>query len=374
MSNPKIKFIVTPPPDATVENSDASYTNTVASGSTLVVPDINIEVNTVVEGAIPALKDVKILITDGVNPVTPDDVSVVGDTVTVEVPSGGGAFDVDLVDRFGNAFPTKQVAANATWDLRTLTPFDFADLFLTLNSTTFTSGEEAAIITFFEDMVIAGCFQGATKIDLNLGGNAADHAINARYPFNTKSSQFSRYLGSPTHNANGVILNGSNVILTCVSPTQVNSDLRQVSIYNRIDVVAGGIKDIITTVGLSPEWKLRYTTQERIGFDDVNANSVNTAFPYKGLVSLGRSSAAAATNSIICRVNGAYASNKNTAFVNDPLGEVVIGGQLGTNYAITNGTPMEIAYIRIGDYLDDTQETDHYNIVQSLQTAFSRQV
>jgi surface protein len=39
---------------------------------------------------------VKILITDGVNPVTPDDVSVVGDTVTVEVPSGGGAsFDPD---------------------------------------------------------------------------------------------------------------------------------------------------------------------------------------------------------------------------------------------------------------------------------------
>ena len=82
----------------------------------MVVPDINVEVNTVVEGTIPAIKDVKILITDGVNPVTPDDVSVVGDTVTVEVPSGGGSFDVDLVDRFGNAFPTKQVTANATWD------------------------------------------------------------------------------------------------------------------------------------------------------------------------------------------------------------------------------------------------------------------
>jgi PKD repeat protein len=96
MSNPKIKFIVTPPPDATVENSDASYTNTVASGGTLVVPDINIEVNTVVEGQVPALKDVKILITDGVNPVTPDDVSVVGDTVTVEVPSGGAVMNVDF--------------------------------------------------------------------------------------------------------------------------------------------------------------------------------------------------------------------------------------------------------------------------------------
>jgi hypothetical protein len=49
-------------------------------------------------------------------------VGIVGRTVTVEVPSGGGSYDLDLVDRFGNAFPTKQVTANATWDLRTLTP------------------------------------------------------------------------------------------------------------------------------------------------------------------------------------------------------------------------------------------------------------
>jgi len=76
-------------PDGSLQNSDASATLTVRSGEVnKAIADVNIEVNTVVEGAIPALKDVKILITDGVNPVTPDDVSVVGDTVTVEVPSG----------------------------------------------------------------------------------------------------------------------------------------------------------------------------------------------------------------------------------------------------------------------------------------------
>jgi len=74
-------------PDGSLQNSDASATLTVRSGEVnKAISDINIEVNTVVEGTIPALKDVKILITDGVNPVTPDDVSVVGDTVTVEVP------------------------------------------------------------------------------------------------------------------------------------------------------------------------------------------------------------------------------------------------------------------------------------------------
>jgi PKD repeat protein len=84
-------------PDGSLQNSDASATLTVRSGEVnKAISDINIEVNTVVEGTIPALKDVKILITDGTNPVTPDDVSVVGDTVTVEVPSGGAVMNVDF--------------------------------------------------------------------------------------------------------------------------------------------------------------------------------------------------------------------------------------------------------------------------------------
>jgi hypothetical protein len=91
MSNPKIKFIVTPPPDATVENSDASYTDTVVSGGLLILPDQTIEVNTVNEGSIPSVGTIEIDITDGVNPVTPNDVTIVGRKVTVEVPSGGGS-------------------------------------------------------------------------------------------------------------------------------------------------------------------------------------------------------------------------------------------------------------------------------------------
>jgi len=86
MSNPKIKFVVTPPPDADVENSDASYADTVASGGLLILPDQTIEVNTVNEGAIPSVGTIEIDITDGTNPVTPNDVTIVGRKVTVEVP------------------------------------------------------------------------------------------------------------------------------------------------------------------------------------------------------------------------------------------------------------------------------------------------
>jgi hypothetical protein len=78
-------------PDATVENSDASYTDTVVSGGTLVLPDSDIEVNGVLEGAIPSVQTADIQLTDGVVSVTPTSVVVSGNTVTIEVPSGGGA-------------------------------------------------------------------------------------------------------------------------------------------------------------------------------------------------------------------------------------------------------------------------------------------
>ena len=78
-------------PDATIENSNASYSVTEVSGGTLVLPDSNIEVNGVNEGAIPSVQTVDIQVTDGTNPVTPNDVTVVGNTVTIEVPAGGAA-------------------------------------------------------------------------------------------------------------------------------------------------------------------------------------------------------------------------------------------------------------------------------------------
>jgi len=98
---------------ATVENSNATYTATVVSGGTLVLPDITVtdsdgstytqpsvgsvtctlspdtslEVNGTPEGTFTAGSTIEVNVTDGVNPVTPDAVTVVGDVVTIEVPA-----------------------------------------------------------------------------------------------------------------------------------------------------------------------------------------------------------------------------------------------------------------------------------------------
>jgi hypothetical protein len=72
--------------NGTVENSDVSYAAAVASGGTLVLPDIDVDVNGVNEGLIPSVQDIDIILTDGTNPVTPDAVTIIGNTVTIEAP------------------------------------------------------------------------------------------------------------------------------------------------------------------------------------------------------------------------------------------------------------------------------------------------
>lgn len=73
--------------DAIVENSDVSYTANVASGATLVVPDSNISVNAVLQGQAVSVKPVNIQLTNGVTTVTPTSVSLVGNTVNIQVPA-----------------------------------------------------------------------------------------------------------------------------------------------------------------------------------------------------------------------------------------------------------------------------------------------
>jgi hypothetical protein len=78
-------------PDADVENSDASYTDTIESGGTLVLPDSDVNVNGNLEGTVVSVQPIDIDVTDGTNPVTPDAITISGNTVTIEVPAGGGA-------------------------------------------------------------------------------------------------------------------------------------------------------------------------------------------------------------------------------------------------------------------------------------------
>ena len=67
--------------DATVTNSDVSYSASVASGATLAVPDSSVTVNNVSAGSVVSVKTIDIQLD-----VTPDTVAVVGNTITIATP------------------------------------------------------------------------------------------------------------------------------------------------------------------------------------------------------------------------------------------------------------------------------------------------
>jgi hypothetical protein len=71
----------------TVQNSDASYTASVPSGGSLVLPNSNVSVNGSPSGQLTSVKQVNIQVVDGVTPITPDTVTISGNTVTIDVPA-----------------------------------------------------------------------------------------------------------------------------------------------------------------------------------------------------------------------------------------------------------------------------------------------
>lgn len=99
--------------DVTVENSDATYSVVEPSGGTLTLPDSQINVNGVDEGDVVSVKPINVNLTDGVNPVVPTSIGLVGNTLTITLPaSGGGDVDVEI-----NGVPYDTITAPATVDI-----------------------------------------------------------------------------------------------------------------------------------------------------------------------------------------------------------------------------------------------------------------
>ena len=97
--------------DVTIENSDATYQVVEASGGTLVLPDSQINFNGVDEGDVVSVKAINVNLTDGVDPIVPTSVGLVGNTLTITLASSG---DVDIEI---NGIPFDTIAAPATIDI-----------------------------------------------------------------------------------------------------------------------------------------------------------------------------------------------------------------------------------------------------------------
>jgi hypothetical protein len=98
--------------DVTVENSDASYQVVEPSGGTLVLPDSQINVNGNDEGDVVSVKPINVNVTDGVDPIVPDSINLVGNTLTLTITGTGGDVDIEI-----NGIPYDSITAPATVDI-----------------------------------------------------------------------------------------------------------------------------------------------------------------------------------------------------------------------------------------------------------------
>jgi hypothetical protein len=292
----------------------------------------------------------------------------------------GGAKNVVLTDRFGNTLPSTTIANNASIDLRTLTPYDWANLYIAKLTNPPIGAQLTATIQFFTDIISIGAFENSYNLGLCIGGNATDHSVNARYPFDTPSSFNTIFVGSPTHNANGITLNGTTqLIRTRVMPSILPSESKQITVYFRnkqspsigtYEFGSGSVNNTNDGAFASQPFytdnRCYFATENARSYFSTNANLTD------GMKSLKRISGTTKYTR-----NGTILSS-NTSAINSNNGlEICIGGVLnGTNFTVAGGgfTPSDICFWRVGNALTDTQETDLYNAVQTLQTAFSRQV
>jgi hypothetical protein len=106
--------------DSNIQNSDGSYNVDVKAEDSLVLPDSQINVNGVDEGDVVSVQTIDVNITDGTNPVTPDAVSLSGNTLTIEVPASGGCNRFPLVTGQTTVYETNdngtiQFGREAAW-------------------------------------------------------------------------------------------------------------------------------------------------------------------------------------------------------------------------------------------------------------------
>jgi PKD repeat protein len=93
LPNNKLTIVVDNPicANANVENSNASYTNSVPSGGTLILPTQEIQNNGVASGFIPSVGTINVTTN-----AAPTSFTITGRTIDIVVPSGGGSLAVDF--------------------------------------------------------------------------------------------------------------------------------------------------------------------------------------------------------------------------------------------------------------------------------------
>jgi PKD repeat protein len=407
--------------DSNVTNSDSTYDVDVKATESLILPDSQINVNGVDSGDVVSVKTIDVNLEDSVGaPVVPTSVGLVGNTLTIEVPSGATPMDVDFsADKL-----TAAISENITFtDLSDQSPthwsWQFSDgtnsivqnpvkSFLTLGfkNITLMAGKvgaggviiknsyieiigDADAEAFFARVIASGgsltsTEKGAiTALVLQLKADGIWNSMKAIYPMvgasaaacaqNLKSSSFTgSFTSGWTFASTGITGNGTSAYMNTNLQSNTILTPRNTSFgfYNRTNSSTGKFAIDISSNGTN-SWEM----------------GCDSSSQYYGRAYSG---AAQGLTGNLGNRNGFYVLTSNTttnmfrngsnavitAFstsANLPTNNVYLGGDpniITSVYATTN----QYAFAFIGEYLTSTQVANFYTAVQTFQTTLARQV
>jgi hypothetical protein len=330
-------------PDATVENSDATYTDTVASGGALVLPDTDIEVNGVNEGSVPSVNTIDFQLTDGTNPVTPDSVTVVGNVVTAQVPAGGG-----------------------------LDPA--AQAYITANTAITNLGDITAIDDFFTGLKTDGLYANIKAMYLPIWGSATDNKWNLIDPRDLDVAFRLQFFGGVTHDADGVVGNGTNGYANTFynALTEGNINSAHLAYYSQTNQNRNEV-EIGSRITATPQHI--YYIQIRTLGGAIDHYMFDNTFLSGGSMADSRGfflGNRASSNSKTLWKNSTKIGNQATVPTFIPNLDVFLMAE-NRNGSAFNLSQKKCSFASIGEGFTDSQAVKFYNRVQTLMTHFNIQ-
>jgi hypothetical protein len=293
--------------------------------------------------------------------------------ITIGTTQGNGVSNIEVqtTDKYGNVLPTIIVtpdSSNINWK-----SYDFSDLFMSQMGSP--SGTiDTAITNLVDDLIQAGIWE---KLDVLLpfvGGNSTDHSLNLKYPFQNQNSFKPQFVGSPTHNSNGLVNANINMYIKFnFNPCFLDMHLDgHFSLYYRTHTAVNNQYEVIYS-GDSRQgaWFLNMPNAGS-GTNGMSMCSVlNQVNPSSALTLTGHWLLNRTSNTTLRQVRNGVLDRSIT---NNSSGPYYDSGG-GTYGCIAMGLgDKNIALVSIGKGLTAQNEADFYNIVQAFQTSLGRNV
>jgi hypothetical protein len=289
--------------------------------------------------------------------------------------SGGGSYNLGLVDRYGNTLPTKTVDNDITWDLRTLTPYDWADIFLSREASWGGATIENALIDLCVDLKSWGSTNKLSVYYPNIGGTANNHRWNLLYPFNTNNGYRQVFSGF-THTNKGVVCtgNGCNIFY---HPNQVKTQISAGSGYGFyqttefINPLSVATRNFLSENASSGRWSYFAIrpSDGRVTYACQGSTLTYTP-PSVPLTQIGSKLVTRVGSSIFYYVNGILNNSGASLYVETSGAQIFSNGYYiyGTNAFLSDNYDASIGSVYFFiDSLNSTEISEFNTIVQTFE-------